>query len=112
MPEHDQPDHEGLSPAGKQRTSKKLRLQSGYCEYKMKALLIKVGFCDAFVWSLNTNEVREVAAMANFNLNKTQSLNCALRAVYMEEEGWGDFVDLGEGVRNQPYLLFPHKHGL
>ena len=32
----------------------------------MKALLIKVGFCDAFVWSLNTNEVREVAAMANF----------------------------------------------
>ena len=66
MPEHDQPDHEGLFPASKRRTSKKLRLQSGYCEYKMKALLIKVGFCDAFVWSLNTNEVREVAAMANF----------------------------------------------
>ena len=64
--EHDQPDHEGLFPASKRRTSKKLRLQSGYCEYKMKALLIKVGFCDAFVWSLNTNEVREVAAMANF----------------------------------------------
>ena len=86
-PEHDQPDHEGLFPASKRRTSKKLRLQSGYCEYKMKALLIKVGFCDAFVWSLNTNEVREVAAKANFNLNKTQSLNDALRAVYMEEEG-------------------------
>ena len=65
-PEHDQPDHEGLFPASKRTTSKKLRLQSGYCEYKMKALLIKVGFCDAFVWSLNTNEVREVAAMANF----------------------------------------------
>ena len=48
---------------------------------------MKVGFCDAFVWSLNTNEVREVAAMANFNLNKIQSLNDALRAVYMEEEG-------------------------
>ena len=47
--------------------SKKLRLQSSYCEYKMKTLLIKVGFCDVFVWSLNTNEVREVAAMANFN---------------------------------------------
>ena len=77
----------------------------------MKALLIKVGFCDAFVWSLNTNEVREVAAMANFNLNKTQSLNDALRAVYMEEEG-GNFVALGEGVRNQPYLLFPHTYGL
>ena len=65
-PEHDQPDHEGLFPASKRRTGKKLRLQSGYCEYKMKDLLIKVGFCDAFVWSLNTNEVREVAAMANF----------------------------------------------
>ena len=51
----------------------------------MKALLIKVGFCDAFFRSLNTNEVREVAAMVNFNLNKTQSLNDALRAVYMEE---------------------------
>ena len=70
MPEHDQPDHEGLFPASKQRTSKKLRLQSGCCEYKMKALLIKVGFCDAFVWSLNMNEVCEVAAMANFNLKK------------------------------------------
>ena len=85
--EHDQPDHEGLFPASKQRASKILILRSEYCEYKMKALLIKVGFCDAFVWSLNTNEVREVAAMANFNLNKTQSLNNALRAVYMEEEG-------------------------
>ena len=109
--EHDQPDHEGLFPASKRRTSKKLRLQSGYCEYKLKALLIKVGFCDAFVWSLNTNEVREVAAMANFNLNKTQSLNGALRAVYMEEER-GNFVALGGGVRNQPYLLFPHTYGL
>ena len=53
----------------------------------MKALLIKVGFCDVLILSLNTNEVCEVAAMANFNLNKTQSLNDALRAVYMEEEG-------------------------
>ena len=53
----------------------------------MKALFIKVGFYDAFVWSLNTNEVREVAAIENFNLNKTQSLNDALRAVYMEGEG-------------------------
>ena len=65
-PEHDQPDHEGLFPASKRRTSKKLRLQSEYCEYKRKSLLMKVGFYDAFVWSLNTNEVREVAAMANF----------------------------------------------
>ena len=104
MPEHDQPDHKGLFPAGKQRTSKKLRLQSGYCEYKRKALLIKVGFCDALVWSLNTNEVREVAAMANFNLNKTQSLNDTLRVVYMEERG-RNFVALGGGDQNQPYLL-------
>ena len=62
---------------------------------------MKVGFCDAFVWSLNTNKVREVAAMANFNLNKTQSLNDALRAVYMDERG-GNFVALGGGVQNQP----------
>ena len=60
---------------------------------------MKVGFCDVLVWSLNTNKVREVAAMANFNLNKTQSLNGALRAVYMEEEGVS-FVALGGGVRN------------
>ena len=86
-------------------------MQSGYCEYKMKALLIKVGFCDVLVWSSNTNEVHEVAAMVNFNLNKTQSLNDALRAVYMEEEGV-NFVALGGGVRNQPYLLFPHTYGL
>ena len=55
---------------------------------------MKVGFYDAFVWSLNINEVCEVAAMTNFNLNKTQSLNGALRAVYMEEER-GNFVALG-----------------
>ena len=41
----------------------------------------------------------------------TQSLNGALRAVYMEEER-GNFVALGGGVRNQPYLLFPHTYGL
>ena len=45
-----------------------------------------MGFYDVLVWSLDTNEVREVAATTNFNLNKTQSLNGALRAVYMEEE--------------------------
>ena len=59
--------------------------------------MLKVGFCDAFVWSLNTNKVREVATMANFNLNKTQSLNGALRAVHMEEER-GNFMALGGGV--------------
>src|SRR6187401_569752 len=62
-PEHDQPNHESLFPASKRRTSKKLRWQSGYCEYKMKALLIKVGFYDAFLWSLNKNKFRKVAAM-------------------------------------------------
>ena len=72
----------------------------------MKALLIKVGFCDAFVWSLNTNEVREVAAMANFNLNKTQSLNGALRVVYMEEEG-GISWPLGKGSETNPISCFP-----
>ena len=62
--------------------------------------IYKVGFCDVLVFSLDTNEVCEVAAMTNFNLNKTQSLNNALRVVYMEERG--DFVALGGGVRNQP----------
>ena len=94
-PEHDQPDPEGLFPAGKQRTSKR------------KALLIKVGFCDGFVWSLNTNEVREVAAMVNFNLNKTQSLNDALRAVYTEEEE-GISWPLEERSETNPNSCFPH----
>ena len=73
----------------------------------MKALLIKVGFCDAFVWSLNTNEVREVVNMANFNLSKTQSLNGALGAVYMEEEG-GISWPLGKGSETNPISCFPH----
>ena len=65
-PEHDQPDHEGLFPASKTKNKQEMRSKYGYCKYKMKALLIKVGFCDALVWSLNTNEVRKAAAMANF----------------------------------------------
>ena len=75
-------------------------------EYKRKALLIKAAFCDAFVWSLNTNEVCEVAAMANFNLNKTQSLNDALRAIYMEEEGGGISWPLEEGSETNPNSCF------
>ena len=67
---------------------------------------MKVGFCDAFVYSLNTNEVREVAAMVNFNLNKTQSLNDALRAVYMEAEG-GISWTLEEGSETKPNSCFP-----
>ena len=67
---------------------------------------MKVGFCDVLVWSLNTNEVREVASMANFNLNKTQSLNDALRAVYMEEEG-GISWPLEEGSETNPNSCFP-----
>ena len=65
-----------------------------------------MGFCNAFVLSLNTNEVREVAAMANFNLNKTQSLNGALRAVYMEEER-GISWPLVEGSEINPISCFP-----
>ena len=67
---------------------------------------MKVGFCDVFVWSLNTNEVREVAAMVNFNLNKTQSLNGALRAVYVEEEG-GISCPLVERSETNPISCFP-----
>ena len=66
-----------------------------------ESFIDQVGFCDVLDWSLNRNEVREVAAMANFNLNKTQSLNDALRAVHMEGRG-GNFMALAGGVRNQP----------
>ena len=63
-----------------------------------------------FVWSLNTNEVREVATMVNFNLNKTQSLNDTLRVVYMEEGGirgpWG------RGPKPTLTLVSPHKRTL
>ena len=103
MLEHDQVDHKCLFPESKRRTSKKLRLQSRYCKNKMKALLIKVGFCDALVWSLNTNEV---VAMANFDLNKTQNLNGALMVVYMEEEG-GISWPLGKGSETNPISCFP-----
>ena len=70
--------------------------------------MIKVGSCDAFVWSLNTNEVREVAPMPNFNGNKTQSLNDALRDVYMEEEG-GISWPLEEGSETNPNSCFPTR---
>ena len=41
-----------------------------------------------------------------FNLNKTQSLNDALRAVYMEEEG-GISWPLGKGSETNPISCFP-----
>ena len=41
-----------------------------------------------------------------FNLNKTQSLNDALRVVYMEEEG-GISRTLGEGSETNPNSCFP-----
>ena len=52
---------------------------------------MKVGFYDVLVWSLDTNEVREVAAEGR---------------IYGEEGG--NFVTLEGGVQNQPKLLFPH----
>ena len=41
-----------------------------------------------------------------FNLNKTQSLNGALRAVYMEEER-GNFVALGGGDEDINTIVTP-----
>ena len=41
-----------------------------------------------------------------FNLNKTQSLNDALRAVYMEEEG-GISWPLEEGSETNPNTCYP-----
>ena len=72
----------------------------------MKALLIKVGFCDVLVWSLNTNEVHEVAAMANFLSKQNPKYNDALRVVYMEEEG-GISWPLEEGSETNPNSCFP-----
>ena len=72
----------------------------------MKALLIKVGFCDAFVWSLNTKKYAKLQLWGTVNLNKTQSLNDALRAVYMEEEG-GISWPLGKGSKTNPISCFP-----
>ena len=73
-----------------------------------ESFIDQVGFCDVFVLSLNTNEVREVAAMANFNLNKTQSLNGALRAVYMEEEGGGFRGPWWRDLKSTLSLVSPH----
>ena len=87
MPEHDQPDHEGLFPMSKRRTSKKLRLQSRYCEYKMKTLLIKVGSVMSWFGRWTQTKYEKLQLWRTFNLKKTQSLNDALRVVYMEEEG-------------------------
>ena len=65
MPEHDQADHEGLFPASKRSTSKKLKIAVWILQIKEESFIDQVGFCDVLVWSLNTNEVHEVA-MANF----------------------------------------------
>ena len=69
--------------------------------------MIKMGFCDFFVWSLKTNEEREVAAMVNFNLNKTQSLKDALRAVYMEEDGMNFVAPWRRGPKPTLTLFSP-----
>ena len=77
----------------------------------MNALLIKVGFCDALVWSLNTNEVRKVAAMENFySKENLKSKRCPKGCIYGEEEGisW----PLEEGSETNPKSCFPHTYGL
>ena len=43
-----------------------------------------------------------------FNLNKTQSLNDALRVVYMEEEGGGISCPWGRGPKPTLSLVSPH----
>ena len=72
----------------------------------MKALLIKMGFCDVLVWSLNTNEVREVAAMSNFLSKQNPKSKRRSKAVYMEEEG-GISWPLEEGSETNPNSCFP-----
>ena len=72
----------------------------------MKALLIKVGFCDVLVWSLDKTNYAKLQLWRTFNLNKTQSLNDALRVVYMEEDG-GISWPLGKGSETNPISCFP-----
>ena len=70
-------------------------------EYKRKALLMKVGFCDILVWSLDTNKVREVAAMANFYSKKNPKSKRRPKGCIYGGRG-GNLVALGGGVQNQP----------
>ena len=72
---------------------------------------MKVGSVTSWSGRWTQTKYTKLQLWRTFSLNKTQSLNDALRAVYMEEEG-GILVALGGGVRNQPYLLFPHTYGL
>ena len=62
---------------------------------------MKVGFCDAFVWSLNTNEVRELTAMANFQSKQNPKSKWCPKGCMYGGRG-GDFMALEGGVRNQP----------
>ena len=55
----------------------------------MKALLIKMGFCDVLVWSLNTNEVCEVAAMANFESKQNPRKKLLDKSNYIGARGGG-----------------------
>ena len=67
----------------------------------MKALLIKVEFCDVLVWSLDTNEVRKVAAIANFESKQNPKSKRRPKGCIYGGRG-GNFVALEGGVRNQP----------
>ena len=59
-------------------------------------------------WSGRWTETKyaKLQLWRTFNLNKTQSLNDALRAVYMEEEG-GISWPLEEGSEINPNSCFP-----
>ena len=50
--------------------------------------------------------------MASFNLKKTQSLNDALRAVYMEDRGGGFRGPWRRGPEPTLTLVSPHIHTL
>ena len=71
----------------------------------MKALLMNLG--SMTYWSGHWTQMKYVKLQLwrTFNLNKTQSLNDALRAVYMEEEG-GMSWPLDEGSETNPNSCF------
>ena len=65
-PEHDQLDHEGQFSCEQTKNKQETEIAIWILRIKEESFINEGGFCDAFVWSLNTNKVREVAAMANF----------------------------------------------
>ena len=69
---------------------------------------MKVGFCDVLSGRWTQTKYAKLQLWRTFNLNKTQSLNDALRAVYMEGGGGGFRGPWGRGPKPTLSLVSPH----